>query len=446
MDLFKLVGSVFIDTNEAENSLSKVDEKAEKTGINIAGMAGTVGKAALGIGAAVAGAGAAMLGMANGAAEAADEIDKGSIRMGISTDAYQELRYAAGQCGVEMGTLEKAAKKLEGTDMNLDQAISEIMSLGTEEERAAAASEIFGDSLAYQLAPVLAESGESFQGLRDRANELGIVMSEDAVNAGVQMGDTMEDVKQSIGALGTQIGSAFMPIIQALLNWILQHMPQIQQAVGTVITFISGLIQSLTPLIEAIAPIVEKVFQAIIQLWETSLKPMLEGIITFITGVFTGNWEQAWQGVSKIFEGVANGLGTIFKGAINGIIRLINGFTSHLGSIKIPDWVPSFLGGGKELSFPQIPYLAKGGTLKTSGDVVVGEAGPELLSLPAGATVTPLKSSMEEKLDKILTLMEKYMPQVGADVVLDTGALVGQTAAAYDAALGKIQARRNRGL
>lgn len=446
MDLFKLVGSVFIDTNEAENSLSKVDEKAEKTGINIAGMAGTVGKAALGIGAAVAGAGAAMLGMANGAAEAADEIDKGSIRMGISTDAYQELRYAASQCGVEMGTLEKAAKKLEGTDMNLDQAISEIMSLGTEEERAAAASEIFGDSLAYQLAPVLAESGESFQRLRDRANELGIVMSEDAVNAGVQMGDTMEDVKQSIGALGTQIGSAFMPIIQALLNWILQHMPQIQQAVGNVITFISGLIQSLTPLIEAIAPIVEKVFQAIIQLWETSLKPMLEGIITFITGVFTGNWEQAWQGVSKIFEGVANGLGTIFKGAINGIIRLINGFTSHLGSIKIPDWVPSFLGGGKELSFPQIPYLAKGGTLKTSGDVVVGEAGPELLSLPAGATVTPLKSSMEEKLDKILTLMEKYMPQVGADVVLDTGALVGQTAAAYDAALGKIQARRNRGL
>lgn len=446
MDIFKLVGSVFIDTNEAEQSLSKVDEKAEKTGVNIAGMAGTFGKAALGIGAAAVTAGAAVYGLANNAAQSADEIDKGASRMGVSTTYFQELRYAAGQCGIEMGTMEKAAKKLEGTDMNFDDAIASIMALGTEEERSAAAAELFGESVAYQLSPMLAMTGEEFTNLTDRATELGIVMSEDSVAAGVTLGDTLSDVQQSFGAIITTIGAELLPIVQQVLDWILQHMPEIQAAVGQAIEFIKGLINELTPLIEAIMPIVEQVFQGIIQLWETSLKPMLEGIITFLTGVFTGNWQQAWEGVKGIFDGIVSGLEQIFKGAINGIISAINGFTSHLGSLKIPDWVPDFLGGGKELSFPQIPYLARGGDITSEGTVMVGEEGPEILHLPAGASVTPLKHGLEEKVDQMLTLMEKYMPQVGGDIVLDTGALVGQTVAAYDTALGKRQARRNRGL
>lgn len=446
MDIFKLVGSVFIDTNEAQQSLSKVDEKAEKTGVNIAGMAGAFGKAALGVGAAAVGVGTALTGMATKAAESADEIDKGSIRMGISTDAYQELRYAAGQCGVEMSVMEKAAKKLEGTDMNFEDAIQQIMSLGTEEERSAAAAELFGESVAYQLSPILAMTGEEFEGLTGRASELGIVMSEDAVKAGVKMGDTMSDVKQSFGALITTLGAEFMPVVQKVLDWILAHMPEIQRVVGDVINFIKTIIQELTPLIEAILPVVQAVFDGIITLWNTSLKPILTGIIDFLTGVFTGDWEKAWNGIKSIFEGIINGIGAIFKGAINGIISAINGFTSSLGSLKIPDWVPDWLGGGKELSFPQIPLLAKGGDITSSGAVIVGEEGAEMLQLPAGARVTPLKGGLEEKMDKILTLMEKYMPQVGADVVLDTGVLVGQTAPAYDVALGKIQARRNRGL
>ena len=443
MDIFKLVGSVFIDTNEAQDSLAKVDEKAEKTGINLAGMAGKFGKAALGVGAAAVAAGAAAVGLANNAAAAADEIDKGSLRMGVSTTSYQELRYAAGQCGIEMSTMEKAAKKLEGTDMNFDDAIASIMSLGTEEERSAAAAELFGESVAYQLSPMLAMTGDEFNNLTGRASELGIIMSEDAVAAGVKMGDTMSDVKQSLGAVATEVGSALMPIIQALLDWILQHMPQIQETVGAVINFIMGLIDSLTPLIQAISPIVEGVFNGIIQLWETSLKPMLEGIITFITGVFTGNWEQAWEGVKSIFDGIVNGLETVFKGVINGIISAINRFTSGLGTLKIPDWVPGV--GGKELSFPQIPLLAEGGDIVSAGTAIVGEEGPEMLTLPAGAKVQPIKGGLEDKVDRLIDLLETYLPQAGADIVLDSGALVGATVGKYDKAFGGISAGRRRG-
>ena len=89
-----------------------------------------------------------------------------------------------------------------------------------------------------------------------------------------------------------------------------------------------------------------------------------------------------------------------FKSGINEIIGLINTFINALDSISIH--MPSInipgggtVGGGT-LSFPHIPdipYLAAGGIVQSSGLAVVGDAGPELLSLPIGASVTPLSSS-----------------------------------------------------
>lgn len=56
--------------------------------------------------------------------------------------------------------------------------------------------------------------------------------------------------------------------------------------------------------------------------------------------------------------------------------------------------MPKWLGGGSWHpnipSIPSIPYLAKGGTVR-SGYAIVGEAGPELLSVgPNGTRVQPL--------------------------------------------------------
>ena len=73
---------------------------------------------------------------------------------------------------------------------------------------------------------------------------------------------------------------------------------------------------------------------------------VLEGIINFITGVFTGNWEQAWLGVQQIFAGIWNGILDIVQGVIDGIVTGINAVIDAINSISvdIPDWVP-FVGG-----------------------------------------------------------------------------------------------------
>ena len=138
--------------------------------------------------------------------------------------------------------------------------------------------------------------------------------------------------------------------------------------------------------------------------WD-SIKQTFDGIIDFIRGVFTGDWQRAWEGVKEIFGGVFKGLTALAKAPVNGIIALLNGAINGINkmidalnsiSFKIPDWVP--LLGGKSFGLNlrhvgRIPYLAKGGIL-SRGSAVVGEAGPELLTLTGGkAVVQPLGGS-----------------------------------------------------
>lgn len=155
-------------------------------------------------------------------------------------------------------------------------------------------------------------------------------------------------------------------------------------------------------------PLIQVIFKVIMWLWDNALKPFVDfivkfmcgaikdfgitvkevldavkrifsGIIDFITGVFTGNWSRAWQGVVNIFGGIMDGLGAVIKAPLNGVIWLINQAISGLNKIKVPDWVPSWLGGGQGINIPQIPYLARGGIIDSPTLAMVGEAGRKIL-------------------------------------------------------------------
>ncbi|MBR2553757.1 MAG: hypothetical protein IKE94_02740 [Aeriscardovia sp.] len=258
LEIFKLVGSIFIDTDKANESLQKTDKKASNFAENM-GKAGKVAAgAAVAIGTAIVGAGTAMVGMANDASKTADEIDKASTRMGIGTEQFQELKYAAEQSGVELATLESAAKKLEGTDLNLDQAINQIMSLQTAEERSAMAADLFGEKLAYTLSPLIEQSGEDLNGLRDRAHELGLVMSEEAVRTGTEYGDLSADLQKSFGMLKTNLGSALFPVLNSVIKKLIEFMPKLQeigQKIGPIASdFVEKLLPPLVNLVSSILP------------------------------------------------------------------------------------------------------------------------------------------------------------------------------------------------
>lgn len=74
------------------------------------------------------------------------------------------------------------------------------------------------------------------------------------------------------------------------------------------------------------------------------------------------------------------------------------------------------------------------------------DAGISALTSSIGSSIssTPVTGTESGKIDMIITLLTTYLPEMGGDVVLDTGALVGHTIGRTDAELGQMQKRRAR--
>lgn len=126
--------------------------------------------------------------------------------------------------------------------------------------------------------------------------------------------------------------------------------------------------------------------------------------------------------IGSAVSGMWNGLKHGFRDAVNFIIRGWNNLSLKIGGVKIdPPGPGSITIPSVELNTPNIPLLAKGGVVRTEGSVVVGDQGPELLTLPQGARVDPLTSAMEPATQALVrataTVMPAPMPEVTAPVM-----------------------------
>lgn len=164
----------------------------------------------------------------------------------------------------------------------------------------------------------------------------------------------------------TKVGEALMPIILKLGDLLLPIFEKFSALVSALAPIIGMMVENaiahISNLVNAFMPIVENIMGC------------LGGLIDFITGVFTGNWELAWSGVIDFFSNLFSGLINIVKAPINYIIEMINHVTGGIGTISVPDWVP--LIGGKSFTLPTIPTFARGGIATQAS--IFGEAGPEM--------------------------------------------------------------------
>ena len=127
-------------------------------------------------------------------------------------------------------------------------------------------------------------------------------------------------------------------------------------------------------------------------IWDM-IKGVFDGIIDFIRGVFTGDWERAWDGVKSIFSSIMSGLAGVMKAPLNAVISMVNGIIDNINwLISQVNKVSSLIGVHINGRIGKIPMMANGGVLE-KGYAIVGEAGPELLSMNNGkAVVQPLTS------------------------------------------------------
>ena len=365
MELFKLVGKIFVDSQEAEGSISKVGDKADGLGDKLAKGIGTAAKWGAGIAAAATAVGGAMVAAAKDTASALDTIDKGSQRMKISAESYQELAYAANLSGVEMSTLEKAAKKLEGTDLSFDEAIDQIMSLGTEAERSAAASELFGESVAYQMTPLLNAGADGLKAMTDEAHSLGLVMSQDSVTSGAAMNDMFTKLQATFAQVKNTIMVDLMPYVMEILQWLTDNLPLVAETVQKVM-------DKLMPIIEPILHAVMDLFQSVFSLISGDFDGFAEGI----KSMFSNLGEAMVTIGSNIINFLKDGMAAAWSGITSWVTEKVQWVKDQFNGSALVGGVKNIVGGlfSHASGLPYVPYdgyqatLHKGETILNSTD------------------------------------------------------------------------------
>ncbi len=207
------------------------------------------------------------------------------------------------------------------------------------------------------------------------------------INKTATLAETFPLLKPAITALTGPFGLVIAAITGVVLV-INTFGDQFQQILAQVDSYLQGVFATdWTASFGIFGNVINAFFANVKNAWD-NVTSIFNGVIDFVRGVFTGNWERAWNGVVEIFSGVFGGIVDAAKipvnavaGILNGLIDAINGF-----NIDIPDWVPIFGGKKFSINIPKIPYLAKGGVVR-SGSAIVGEAGPELMTVLGNRTI-----------------------------------------------------------
>lgn len=230
-------------------------------------------------------------------------------------------------------------------------------------------------------------------------------------------------------------------IIQKLVDAIIRNLPKIiQAAVELVVALVKGIIQSLPKIVEAAGKII------------TSLQ---EGVLRLISKVL----EIGKNIVTKIKEGIQS-LNPIEWGK-DMLDKFIQGIKDKISKVKeaaksVAETVKDILGFSEPKEGPlsnfhtyapdMMDLFAQG--IKQNEDVVKRQVEQSFDFKPyqevmyqttASSTYEPVEASQDDNmLLRIEGLLNKYLPNIGNDLVLDTGVLVGATTNKYNDSLGRL--------
>lgn len=155
------------------------------------------------------------------------------------------------------------------------------------------------------------------------------------------LNDLLTPLIPIISELCDTIVGVLQPVFEQLSPVISQVFDALRPVLNLLGEMLETLIPALVPVIEWLAHIFSEVLGNAIKRVEKILEPIsgiFNGIIEFVEGVFSGNWEQAWNGVVNIFKNVFNLLPTFVEGVINGIIWVINKLLEGV------NWATSIIG------------------------------------------------------------------------------------------------------
>ena len=227
-------------TEDAESKFKKVGKALKTIGKAMATATAAIGTAAVA-------AGKKLVDLAGETAEQGDEVDKMSQKLGMSAEGYQKWDYVLGQAGVEITSMTTGMKTLtnkiddakNGSDKaqamftKLGISMNDLQTMSREDifaatvkgfqgmadstERAALANDLFGKS-GQNLTPLFNETAESTEALKQQAEDLGFVMSNESVKASADYKDSLQTLSRTFSGVKNNIVGTLLPGLTSITD------------------------------------------------------------------------------------------------------------------------------------------------------------------------------------------------------------------------------------
>lgn len=267
------------------------------------------------IGTAAVAAGKKIWDMANTTAEAGDEIDKQSQKLGISAENYQKLSYAMERSGSDVDTFKKGMSNItnsladfqngvagadekykqlgisfENTDGSIKssedvlmETIDALSNMTDETQRNALANDIFGKSY-QELQPLLNQGSDGIKALMDEAEKYGMVMSDDAVAASAAFEDSLTKLKGTLNGVKNTLMSQFLPGLTAITDGFAELVSGNDEGADMIKSGIESVIETVTDMIPQVVSLLTTIGEAILEEAPSVLESLSLSIIDLLPG------------------------------------------------------------------------------------------------------------------------------------------------------------------
>ena len=229
-------------------------------------------------------------------------ITKQGKALGVADDklrpALQTLSNATGDVGKSQELLSLAMDVSAGSGQDL-----EAVALGLAKAQGGSAKEL--KSLGFEVDEARFKS----EGLAYVQETLNKAMGGQAAEAANTSAGKMARMQLQFGEMKEELGAKLLPALTAVLDFL---MNKLVPGIGVVVEAVKVAVEWMTDhwagVQDAIQPVIDfvvKLFGNLVQMVGGVIL-VFQGLIDFIVGVFTGDWDRAWKGIQKIFQGFFN--------------------------------------------------------------------------------------------------------------------------------------------